>query len=228
MGFSDRTLASTYRSSRGGTVVVLNEETDSQLASPGGYYFTVSTGREWMGSITLTSVSAGAGHTFYIGTFQDQTIGPGQPMTCAGNIRISRQNPGINDRVTAQATWQINGGRGCPSVGQTSVLSLAESLPRPDRNGNFTAANANTWRSQTSGDGTWPAWRMASVDGQLNCRNSPNGPIKKIYTTSDRILPELRGINAITMSNGSPWMLTRDRCYVRANSRYLQPISVPF
>jgi hypothetical protein len=226
LGLPDSALASTYRTSNGGTVVVLREDTN-QPASLGGFYFTFIAGREWMGSITDVTRSAGAGHTFYIGTFQDQAIGPGPAKSCKGTIRISRQNPVLSDRVKAQATWQINGGAGCPSVGHTSVLTLVEPLPRPDRHGDFTAANANTFRSETSGDGTWPAWRMVSGDGQLNCRSTPNGPIQKIYTSSDRILAETRGINAITIANGSPWLLTLDSCYVRANSRYLQPISIP-
>jgi hypothetical protein len=49
-----------------------------------------------------------------------------------------------------------------------------------------------------------------------------------VYTTRDRIEAETRGATAFTVSNGAPWMSTRQGCYVRANAQYLQPISIPF
>ena len=110
-------------------------------------------------------------------------------------------------------------------ISPAAVANTAANLPRPNRQGDFTAANANTYLSETNGLVTWLHWRVVSQDGELNCRASPNGTIRRVYRTNrDRITAETRGANAIVLSNGSPWMLTRDRCYVRANSRYIQPI----
>ena len=225
---SDFAFASTYRTSNGKTTIVLNESANPPTATRSGFYFTESAGRQWMGQVNITSVDAGAGHIYYTGTFQDRTVGAGNPLTCTGNIRISRQSPGVASRVGAQATWQITGGTGCPSVGQTFDLTLQEPLPQPDRQGDFTAANSNTWMSETNGTVTWQAWRVVSPDGQLNCRTAPNGSIKQVYSANTQIQPDTRGGNAFTMSSGSSWMLTRNGCYVRANSRYIQPASVPF
>jgi len=110
----------------------------------------------------------------------------------------------------------------------TMGLANAEqsSLPRPNRNGDFNSRNANTFLSETNGMVTWPYWQVVSSDGELNCRQTPNGRIMRVYLNNrDRVRAELRGGNAfVTASNGSPWMLTRDRCYVRANSQYIKPV----
>ncbi|HEY9858306.1 MAG TPA: hypothetical protein V6D16_02290 [Candidatus Obscuribacterales bacterium] len=227
VAWSHPAIASTYRNSTDNTVVVL-QETRSLSEKPGGYYFTKSAGRSWRGDIAISTKDAGAGQTLYTGTFQDQVMGPGTAMTCTGKIRIARQNPGVSNRIGAKVTWQITGGNGCPQVGQSVTLDLVESLPRPDRNGDFTPTHANRWMSETNGDITWLAWRVVSSDGKLNCRTSPNGSIKQVYTTRDRIEAETRGATGFTFSNGAPWMSTRQGCYVRANAQYLQPISIPF
>lgn len=110
----------------------------------------------------------------------------------------------------------------------TTGLASAEQsyLPRPNRQGDFNSRNANTYLSETNGMVTWPTWRVVSSDGELNCRATPNGKVTRVYVVRrDRVRAELRGANAfVAASNGSPWMLTRDRCYVRANSQYIQPI----
>ncbi|WP_088891405.1 hypothetical protein [Leptolyngbya ohadii] len=220
--------ASTYQTSSGKTTIVLDEASTPTTQPRRGFYFTESAGRQWMGNINIASMSAGTGQTVYSGTFTDRTMGSGTAMNCTGNIRISRQSPGAASRVGAQATWQVTGGSGCPSVGQTFTLSLQEPLPRADRSGNFTAQNSNTWMSETSGNVTWLAWRVVSPDGQLNCRETPNGTVKQVYRSNTQILAETRGGSAFTLANGNPWLLTRDRCYVRANTQFIQPISVPF
>ncbi len=99
-------------------------------------------------------------------------------------------------------------------------------LPSPNRRGDFHARNANTYLSETNGMVTWPTWRVVSSDRELNCRATPNGRITRVYVAGrDRVRAELRGGNAfVNASNGTPWLLTRDRCYVRANSQYIQPV----
>lgn len=110
----------------------------------------------------------------------------------------------------------------------TMGLANAEqsSLPRSNRRGDFTPANANTFVSETNGRVTWPYWRVVSSDGELNCRQTPNGRIVRVYLNHrDRVQAELRGGNAfVAATNGAPWLLTRDRCYVRANTQYIQPV----
>ncbi|MDX2231392.1 MAG: hypothetical protein NW220_17285 [Leptolyngbyaceae cyanobacterium bins.349] len=109
----------------------------------------------------------------------------------------------------------------------TAALARSGSyLPQPNRRGDFNASNANTFLSETNGMVTWPTWQVVSSDGELNCRATPNGRIVKVYFAKrNRVQAELRGGNAfVSAPNGSPWMLTRDRCYVRANSRYVQPL----
>lgn len=73
---------------------------------------------------------------------------------------------------------------------------------------------------------TWPDWQVVSSDGELNWRQTPNGRILRVYFNNhDRVHAELRSGNAfVSASNGSPWMLTRDRCYVRANVPYIRPV----
>lgn len=99
------------------------------------------------------------------------------------------------------------------------------SFPRPNRQGDFTPGNANTFLSETNGFVTWPYWLVVSSDGELNCRQAPNGRITKVYYSGrNTVRAELRGGNAfVTASNGAPWLLTRDRCYVRANNQYIRP-----
>jgi hypothetical protein len=73
--------------------------------------------------------------------------------------------------------------------------------------------------------GTWDQWNVVSRDGELNCRTTPNGRIVKVYKSGkDRVFATRDNDNAIQLANGSPWLLTRDRCYVRAHTQYIQPI----
>jgi len=91
--------------------------------------------------------------------------------------------------------------------------------------------------------GGWPErlsagslWQVVSVG--LNCRRSPGAgySIVRQFSQGDRLEVEVgRGgsdevlQNAVDR-NGKPWMPVRgasssDICYVRANSRYIQPLS---
>jgi hypothetical protein len=97
--------------------------------------------------------------------------------------------------------------------------------PRATQSGDFTQRNANVRRISDDRWGTWDQWNVVSRDGELNCRATPNGRIVKVYRTGkDQVFATRTSDNAIQTLNGSPWLLTRDRCYVRANSQYIQPI----
>ncbi|MBE9123025.1 hypothetical protein IQ269_20035 [Tychonema sp. LEGE 07199] len=199
-----------------------------KVNNPNGFYFTKVGNRDFLGNIQITRSEGAAGSYYYNGTFKDSSTGPGRKIICSGDIAIVRRQVGRSGQLGAEVTWKVKGGQNCTSVGQTFKVNLVELLPRSNASGDYTASNANTWLSETSGSVTWPAWRVTSRDGELNCRQTPNGAIKRVYRANrDTISAELRGGNAIAIANGEPWLLTRQGCYVRANSQYLQPVSLP-
>ena len=196
--------------------------------NPTGFYYTKVGDRQFLGDINITRSEGGVGSYYYNGTFQDRAIGPGKKMICSGDISIIRHLVGSSNKWGVRVTWKVKGGENCPSIGQTFEMKLVETLPRANASGDYTSSNANTWLTETAGLATWPSWRITSRDGELNCRQTPNGAIKQVYRVNqDSIAAELRGGNAISMANGQPWLLTRQGCYVRANSQYVQPVSLP-
>jgi hypothetical protein len=216
--------ATTYINPTGKTTLNLSEKSNS----PQGFYFTQLGNREFFGNIQITRSEGAAGSYYYNGTFNDRAIGPGRKIVCSGDIAIVRRQVGRSEQFGAEVTWKVKGGENCASIGQTFKVNLVEPLPRPNVSGNYTSSNANTWVSETAGSVTWPAWRVTSRDGELNCRQTPNGAIKRVYRADrDTISAELRGANAISVANGEPWLLTRQGCYVRANSKYIEPVSLP-
>uniref|UniRef100_A0ACD5GRU3 Uncharacterized protein n=1 Tax=Desertifilum tharense IPPAS B-1220 TaxID=1781255 RepID=A0ACD5GRU3_9CYAN len=143
--------ATTYTSSTGKTAVVLNEG----RTGTGSFYFTEINGRSILGDITITSAQSNGNSYRYEGTFHEQTLSPRAGDACTGNITIVRQPVPRSANYSAQVTWRVTGGRPCASVGQTFSLNLTEPLPRPDRNGDYTARLADTWMTQTAGLATW-------------------------------------------------------------------------
>jgi hypothetical protein len=113
-----------------------------------------------------------------------------------------------------------------PTLAMTAAACEMEPLlPRASQSGDFTQRNANIRRINDQRWGTWDRWNVVSRDGELNCRNSPNGQVVKVYKTGkDKVFATRSADNAIRTLNGSPWLLTSDRCYVRANNQYIQPI----
>lgn len=193
-----------------------------------GFYFTKIGDREFLGDIKINSSEGAAGSYHYRGTFQDSAIGSGKKMICAGDITMVRRQINSSGQLGIKVTWKVKGGENCPSINQTVQLNLVEPLPRASASGDYTSNNANTWLTETAGLSTWPSWRITSRDGELNCRKTPNGSIQQVYRANkDTIAAELRGVNAIKIENGQPWLQTRQGCYVRANSQYIQPISLP-
>ncbi|MEG4108063.1 hypothetical protein QUA04_18325 [Microcoleus sp. S13_C5] len=216
--------ATTYVNPNGKTTLNLSEKGNN----PSGFYLTKVGNREFLGNIQITRSEGAAGSYYYNGTFKDSATGPGRKIVCSGDIAIVRRQVGRSSQLGAEVTWKVKAGENCPSMGQTFKVNLVEALPRPNASGDYTSSNANTWSSQTNGFVTWPAWRVTSRDGQLNCRKTANGAIQQVYRADrDTVAAELRGANAITMANGQPWLLTRQGCYVRANSQYIEPVSLP-
>ena len=191
-----------------------------------GFYNTTIAGKDWLGFFTMTSRLADADYTTFSGKFKDQMLGAEQK--CEGNLTIRRTNLEKPNPTVAQVTWQVKSGKSCPSIGTQIKLTLIESIPKPDIQGDFTKPHTLPW--ETNGNGMWPQWRVVSSDGILNCRESPNGKIIQTYRTGDKVesVGDLR--EPVKFSNGVPWFKVRNRsyCYIRANSRYIAPVSMPF
>jgi len=70
-------------------------------------------------------------------------------------------------------------------------------------------------------------FKVVSADGELNCRSDPGikFEIKRVYRTNDIIIPwDDRNFDKIAEDeNGNPWLGTIDFCYVRADTRYIEP-----
>jgi hypothetical protein len=202
-----------------------NASTDLNLQervnSNRGFYTTTVAGAQWAGSIKITSQQGAAGHYYYKGTFQDSPVGEARVpessrTTCTGDIDLVRTSNGRGPAMTMGVTWKVTGGKKCNTIGKTFKLQLPEALPQADANGDYR--------------NIWSRWRVVAADG-LNCRSQPNGAVVFGYKTGDEIFLDGRLGAEITRSNGASWMATHKPgqfCYVRANSRYIQPVSVPF
>jgi hypothetical protein len=220
--------ASTYTNSDQSFALSLDEIQRSN----NNFYYRHSGDRYFMGKIKIINTSETASGVTYDGSFQEDLIGKReQEISCVGDINIVRHKNG--NHVEAKVTQIVRSGKNCPSVGQTFKVTLVEPLPIADKNGDFTPQNSDTDLSETSGFLTWPAWQVVSSDGELNCREKPNSgaAIKFVYHTGrDRLQVETRGGSAFQLTNGATWMQTvspKGICYVRANSKFIKPISIP-
>lgn len=234
--FTQPAAASTYISSSKATRLSLYELPGSppyqRAGKPVGEYTTRVQGQVWYGSIAITNHKTDQiGHRSYTGTFKDTSYVSGKELNCQGNIAIFRSRVSRTDPLGMTATWKVTGGNGCPSVGKTYAVSLIEDLPRPDRSGNFTDQNSQGAESNPSQGSTWEKWRVVSADGSLNCRQTPNGAIKKVYQSGTILASQLERDGTAFFNRAdlsSPWLRTRDRCFVRANTQYIRPVSLPF
>ncbi|MGI0491760.1 hypothetical protein ACN4EG_08100 [Alkalinema pantanalense CENA528] len=201
-----------YKTSTGQTRFIFNP--------PQIEYITRIQGRIWMGNAKVSGVPVPeTGIYQWQGTFQDFRTGGGAEQICTGEIRVTQNLPA----QSFSATWKVTGGKACPAIGATTTLSLVDALPRPNARGDFTPEIVNQWNGGTQSS-TWKGWQVVSADGALNCRTSPNGPIKLIYQKGQGIqaLIDRSGL-AMTMSKGAPWLKTTDNCFVRANAQFIQP-----
>lgn len=118
---------------------------------------------------------------------------------------------------------------------QAAFTATSNVIPLPDRRGDY-------YRNEAPVKGYAPSplmpgslWRVVAT--KLNCRQNPgsNYPIQRQFKLGDILQAEVgRGgadevlVNALD-NHGFPWMAVRgktedERCYVRANNRYLRPI----
>ena len=115
-----------------------------------------------------------------------------------------------------------------------SVLPLAAQAQTTDQQGNYYSNETPIKSAYSRAAGS--LWRVIVANG-LNCRRSASlqSPIVRTYLTGTLLEVEVyRGgsdevlVNPLD-ENGRPWMPVRgknieDVCYVRANSRYIQPV----
>jgi hypothetical protein len=117
-----------------------------------------------LGNIQITRPEGAVGSYYYNGTFKDSALGPGKKIVYSGDITIVRRQVGRSSQLGAEVTWKVKAGENCPSIGKTFKVNLVEPLPRPNASGDYTSSNANTWLTETAGSGTWPTWRVTSLE----------------------------------------------------------------
>ncbi|MEB3294691.1 MAG: hypothetical protein VKJ24_16160 [Synechococcales bacterium] len=237
---AETTVEETYVSTSGSTRMLL------QLQRRQGDYQTTIAGKRWSGKITYGRVLGHNGNRTIHATFKDSADPvPDRfnPPYCEGDLTL-RQTVEKN-RFVINAQWTVKGGKNCPAVGRTNTVRLVEDLPIADRQGDFYFENSKQWFGPWTGQNdfhTWDYWKAVSADGKLNCRATPNGKIVKVYKKGEWFKSRYdgRGIasailgaenrethpSAIVPSQikGAPWLLTQDKCFVRANDRHIEPI----
>ena len=223
-------ILTTY--SNGVTAIAVEETTDKK----GQFYniyeiYNVYEAREegkLRGRFNITSIRRDQTYTYLAGVFTD---------ICTGQISIRRPNPESGLPIVAQVTWVIpNRGvhrqkQGCPVPNRHSFqINLPEALPKANDRGDFTNANSTTFLSE-SGIYVWTRWQVVAADGVLNCRDQPNGVVKHSYQTGQIInklgREMLDGRNIVELPDGSSWLRTKEKCFVRASDRWIKPVSLP-
>lgn len=84
-------------------------------------------------------------------------------------------------------------------------------------------------------------WLVVDPSGSLNCRATPNGAVKTKLATGWVVTAAFpaKDADAVVMHQGSPWLRVTPQdpigarnsqsvCFVRANNRYVAPISIDF
>ncbi|HEY9643821.1 MAG TPA: hypothetical protein V6C57_25245 [Coleofasciculaceae cyanobacterium] len=123
-------------------------------------------------------------------------------------------------------------------MSSSATIAIAQSpLPQPDHSGNYYRNEAPLKAASTENHlSPGSLWRVVAIG--LNCRSAPGTmqPVLRQFAQGDVLQVEVyRGgsdevLQNPTDSSGKPWMPVRgaspsDVCYVRANSRYIQPLS---
>jgi len=202
-----------------------------------GRYTTRVNGQPVYGIFTVEQVNSTNELTTLSGDFIDYN----GSNVCTGFIDlIIRKNTQGNFYTEVQ--WEVRSSTDYPDCsdapGTVFRMQLTEALPSSDRSGNFTSMNSNTLPSESAGKVTWPLWRVVDSDG-LNCRlgDSPIEPnaMGDVYTVIEPSeLVEVsypRSPNAIfkdTTYDTTYLRISRHDayCWVRANTRYIEPVSV--
>ncbi|MDX1343768.1 MAG: hypothetical protein R3227_15475 [Reinekea sp.] len=202
-----------------------------------GRYTTKVNGLDIFGQIWITQTLQTEQTRTVSGTFRDQY----RDNICSGNFElVIREGDGFT--YSAQARWEIIHQQDTPDcadpTGTVFELSLIEAIPATERSGDYTVTEANQLPSYTSGEVTWPRWRVVDHEG-LNCRlgDAEGNPIANgdVYS----ILPfgltfnvdYPRAPSAVEMDRETKKPYIRLNyagaiCWVRAHRNYVQPVSL--
>ncbi|MGI0483986.1 hypothetical protein ACN4EK_01045 [Pantanalinema rosaneae CENA516] len=110
-------------------------------------------------------------------------------------------------------------------------------VPTASRQGDFTTARVLGNRGYFQNT----KWLVVDTDRGLNCRTTPNGAVKSVLMPGSIVTAVFSNPNqdAVVFNQGNPWLRVNPQvpshasgtpgvCYVRANVRYIAPISQDF
>lgn len=110
-------------------------------------------------------------------------------------------------------------------------------VPTASQKGDFTTAKVLGNRGYFQNT----KWLVVDSDRGLNCRTTPNGAVKSVLMPGSVVTAVFssQGQDAVVFSQGLPWLKVNPQvpeyasgtpgvCYVRANIRYIAPISQDF
>jgi hypothetical protein len=216
-------------------ILVENQSLDSPI--PAGFgnkvFLQTPDGPLWTTQLNLTQVNNGTGgNRIYTGTFTQEIPLNTGVQTCTGDVTLTRTRSGRDNPVhSISMTRKFTGGYNCDQIGQTDNWNFVEAVPQAGDRGEYNEFNSSKWVNANKRGSTWIEWQLQRGISQLNCRATPNGQVRKVYRSGDRItIPNnitLDGGNAFRAAGQNSWLLTDQNCYVRANSRYIQPVSMP-
>ncbi|MEM6433443.1 MAG: hypothetical protein AAF773_06245 [Cyanobacteria bacterium P01_D01_bin.115] len=231
-------IYSTY--SNGTTTIGLAE--DLEVGHRYSGYEIVIGGEKIYGEFHIDHIHSDQTYTYFTGTFID---------FCTGEISIRRPQPQSELPMVAQVTWIVNRqpvdfnyrstlpnddrsqNQDCTVPnGQKIQLNLPEAVPQPDSQGEFTRDNSRTFLLEGRDFYVWPQWRVLAHEAQLDCHGQPDDEVIQYSYQSGEIITKfggemLEGSNLIKLSDGTSWLKTQEKCYVRASNRHLAPVSLP-
>jgi hypothetical protein len=236
-------MASSYVSANGSTRLLLDQKTWR------GEYKTKINGEIWSGEIIPDRVLGHNGNRAMYSFFKDNLGGMLESQDkvksfCRGGFTATQTVE--NSRYVLKATWDATRGKNCPGIGQPIKLRLVEALPVADNKGDYFFENSKEWFGLPNGQNefhTWDLWQVVDASGSLSCRVRPNGKIMKTYRRGERITAAYDarvhasailgadnkethpGLLDPQKIKGAPWLQTSDKCFVRANGQYIQPLS---
>ena len=205
-------------------------------------------GKTWSGEVQPQRVLGHDGNRTIYGTFKDM---PGTSVEREANVFCTGDFTAMQSfkqqRYWLNVSWHSTGGKNCPTIGKTVNLQLAEALPIADAQGDFFFANSRAWNGLESGQNDfhiWDRWQVVDASGRLNCRARPQGKVVRTYRKGAQLAAryDSRGVASAILGadnsetspslmdpanlKGAPWLLTQHNCFVRANRRYIEPLSI--
>lgn len=118
----------------------------------------------------------------------------------------------------------------------TAAQAQVAEVPQANGKGDFTTAKVMGNRGYYQNN----KWLVVDTDPLLNCRTTPNGAVKSRLIRGSVVTAVFNpNKEAIVVHQGSPWLKINPQlpgygsgtpgvCFVRANTRYIAPISEDF